>query len=333
MRKLEYISPSSIAKFYEDRNEFYLQYLSEVRAPRFAQTKPMSIGSAFDAYVKSFLHERLFGKNKDSRFNLLTLFEAQVEQHNRDWAWMNGKHAFECYQRSGALADLLIDLEASVGTPRFELDVKGVVNGFREGVTKKMDGVTLLGKPDCYYINKHGSHVILDWKVNGWCSRSNVSPKPGYLRLRPGSGQFGVSGPHKNCIPMTWNGTMINTGQYLEDIDQDWARQLSIYGWLLGVEIGEQFVTAIDQMVCKPAHMYPEVRIAEHRLRVRVETQWQIFAAAQHVWEVVHSDHIFRDMSVSESKAKCEMLDRQANALRNPATEEDAIFNSMTRTN
>jgi len=332
MRKIEYLSPSSLALWLKDKREYYLSYLCETRAPRMAQTQPMSIGSAFDAYAKNFLHEKLFGKANDSRFELVTIFEAQVEAHNRDWAWEHGKYVFECYRNSGALSDLLLELESSVGTPRFEIEVRGVVNGQREGITRDMPGgVTFLGKPDVFYINKHGCHVILDFKVNGYCGNHNTSPKAGYLRLRPGSGQVGVTGPHKDCIPMVWQGTMINIGKYLEDVDQDWARQLSIYGWLVGLEVGEEAVTAIDQIVCKPNGKFPLIRIAEHRLRVKSQFQWETYAKAQELWEIIHSDHIFRDMPLEESKSACQLLDNQCESLKNPATPEDAMFNQMTR--
>lgn len=326
MRKIEYLSPSAIQSYLNDKNEYYMSYLADVKAPRFAQTKPMSIGSAFDAYVKSFLHERIFGKDKDSRFNRDTIFEAQVEPHNRDWARINGAHAFEIYQKTGALADLLLELESSIGAPRFEFEVRGVIDGKREGVTKNIGGVTFLGKPDIFYINKHGCHVTFDWKINGWCGNYNTSPKPGYLRLRPGGSQ------HKNCIPMVWKGTMINAGAYLENIDEQWARQLSIYSWLCGVEIGEESVVAIDQFACKPQiGPFPSVRIAEHRLRVKSDFQWRTFCLAEEIWECTHNGHFFRDISLEESQNRCEMLDKQAKALAQPATEEDAIFNAMTR--
>jgi hypothetical protein len=70
----------------------------------------MSIGSSFDAYAKSWLHENLFGKGNDPRFEFQALFEAQVEPHNRDWALQNGQYVFEQYKQSGALSDLLGEL-------------------------------------------------------------------------------------------------------------------------------------------------------------------------------------------------------------------------------
>lgn len=331
MRTPEYLSPSSIAKFHESRDEFYLNYLADNRPPRMAQTRPMSIGSSLDAFAKSFLYEKLFGKNHNPKYDLRTLFEAQVEEHNRDWAWEHGEYCFECYRKSGALADLLLELEASVGTPRFELDVKGVINGYREGVTRDM-GVVLLGKPDVFYINKHGCHVILDFKVNGWCSRSAISPMPGYVRIRSGSGHYAVSGPHKDCIPMAWHGTVINQATYLEQHNEDWARQLAIYAWLCGCEIGDEFVTAIDQFVCKPTGAkFPEVRVAEHRLRIGKDFQWKVFADAQQIWECTRNGHFFTNLTREESQARCKMLDDQAAALCKPASEEDAMFNQITR--
>src|SRR5581483_6216669 len=145
MREIKYLSPTSISKYAEDPDEFYLNYLADNRPPRMAQTQPMSIGSAFDAYVKSFLHQSLFGVGNDPKFEFQTLFEAQVEACNRDWAMVHGKQAFDVYKKCGALYDLMLELQHSVGTPRFEIDMMGVVDAHREGVTKQLGGVTFLG--------------------------------------------------------------------------------------------------------------------------------------------------------------------------------------------
>lgn len=308
MRKLEYLSPTSISVFKQSVQDFYLRYLSENRPTREPQTQPMSIGSSFDAFVKNYMHEKLFGKGADARFDLTTLFEAQVEKHHRDWAWDNGKYLFGVYRDSGALADLMIELEGAVGTPRFEIEVRGVVNGQREGVTKSMSGVTFLGKPDVSFNNRGGNNIILDFKVNGYCSKSAVSPMPGYLRIRG----HDWSGPHKNCIPVMHNGMLINRDDRLENLKEDWATQLSIYGWLCGNEVGGDFITAIDQIACKPKGPYPHIRIAEHRLRTSETYQWHVFSTAQNIWDIVQSDHIFRDMTLEQSKDRCQVLDKQS---------------------
>ncbi|KKK99128.1 hypothetical protein LCGC14_2635890, partial [marine sediment metagenome] len=87
MRIPEYLSPTSISLWQKDEELFYQRYLSENRLPREPQTQPMSIGSAFDAFCKSYLHEALFGKGADPCYSRGYLFEEQVQEHNRDWAW------------------------------------------------------------------------------------------------------------------------------------------------------------------------------------------------------------------------------------------------------
>jgi len=207
MREIQYLSPTSIGVFEESVSEFYLQYLANNRPPKLPQTQAMSTGSAFDAFAKSHLHQNLFGKGKDPRFDLIALFEAQVETRNRDFAYGAGKHLFEQYQKSGALSDLMIQLSSAVGEPRFELEVRGVINGYREGVTMTREGVVLLGKPDCFFINTHGAHVILDWKVSGYCSDYGASPLPGYVSIRNDPKQ---SDQHKDACPMMLKGIMVN---------------------------------------------------------------------------------------------------------------------------
>lgn len=335
MRNVQYLSPTSISKYYENTTEFYLQYLAENRPDRIPQTRPMSIGSAFDAYAKSYLHEKLFGKDNDVRFQFETIFEAQVEKQNRDWAKEAGKYAFDCYHQSGALSDLMIELSSAIGTPRFEFEIRGVINGVREGTTLDIGPMTLLGKPDCWFINKTGAHVILDWKVNGFCSDWGVSPMQGYVRLRAKkSGRWANLGQHKGSMCMMHNGMMINMSAYLENFDMNWARQLTIYAFLLGEDIGGDFIVAVDQLACKlNTEKFPDIRIAEHRLRIAHETQWKIFADAQHVWEVCHSNHIFREMSQEESVARCLMLEHTATVLKGDGSTTDKWFNNSCRGN
>lgn len=329
MRRPKYLSPTSISLFYSNIEDYYIRYLSDYKPPRPPQNQAMSIGSAFDAYVKSYLHEKLFGKNhKDSdTYELETIFQEQVEPHNRDWAWRHGEQAFRVYKESGALSDLMLDLEKAVSDPKFEISIKG-------RVSSKIGGVILLGKPDVYYINQEGHPVILDWKVNGWCSKSGASPKRGYIRIRHGStDRKKDKGQHKEAMPMRYQGMMVNFGHHLEDVDESWASQLSIYGWLCGEDIGGDFITGIDQLVCKPTGLeFPDVRVAEHRLRTGKKFQNELFEKAVEVWDIVNSDHIFRDVSEETSKRRCKTLDAKAEVLKEIAESdkpEDQLFNEM----
>jgi len=332
-RKLEYLSPSSIAKWENGVEEFYLHYLTPNRPPREPQTQPMSIGSAFDAYCKSYLHDKLFGKNHpdSNRFDFNAIFEAQVEPQHRDWALLNGAYAFQLYKESGALTDLLVDLKSAKSNPRFEFEVRGLVNseGHTEAMAREINGVTLLGKPDAAYINKDNVHVILDWKVNGYCSKYPTSPMKGYVRLRGAGGQSW--GCHKECSPFEIGGMTINIGAFLEHFKTDWAQQLSIYAWLCGESIGSDFVVAVDQLSCKPSYSgYPTVRVAEHRIRISRDFQWRVFRRSCEIWEIIHSGHLFRDLSLEESIARCQLLDQQAEVLYGGNTEEDRHWLEMT---
>src|SRR5689334_20567317 len=137
MRKPEYLSPSSLSCWLKDPTEYYRRYLSDIKPDKFPQDRAMASGSAFDAYVKSHLHDVIYGKNhKDSnKYQLKEIFEAQVEPQNRDWAWPVGAYLFACYKESGALADLLMDLSQASDDPRFEIEVKGVITGPLESDT------------------------------------------------------------------------------------------------------------------------------------------------------------------------------------------------------
>lgn len=335
MKTVEYLSPSSITQYYKNKDEFYLRYLSETPPPKFPQTQPMSIGSSFDAYVKSHLYETLFGKGHNPKYDFNALFEAQVEEHNRDWAFQAGRYAFECYKISGALSDLLLQLHKASKPPRFEFDLHGAVNGYREGVTKDIGAVIFLGKPDLHYVNSEGLDVTHDWKVNGFCGKSNTSPKKGYVRLRDGWRDKVESrsnnAQHKDAIVMNHKGIMVNHGHSLNMVDAEWAQQLSIYSWLLGLEIGAQFVVSIDQLACSNVGTtYPDIRIAEHRCFVNQMFQFETFARAQVVWKNVHSDHFFDDKTKEESDARCKALDAAAAGLKG-GTVEDEWFASVCR--
>lgn len=327
MKNVKYLSPTSIGVWENNQEEFYLKYLADDRPDKIPQTLPMAVGSAFDAYTKSYLHEKLFGPTPEYEFE--TLFEKQVEPQNRDKIREAGKYCFEAYKISGALADIMLLLNKSAATPRFEFTVEG----------GDIEGVTFLGKPDAHFSTAGGDNVVLDWKVNGFFSKSSVSPTPGYTKIRDGwlSGRAANSrnanGKHSDAHIMKHKDVYINVNCTLDKAQRDWARQVCIYAWLCGEPIGSEFVVAIDQLCCKPSDttMQPLIRVAEHRSLISAEFQKEVYETAKEIWEIVHSDWIFRNMSPEESKARCEVLDRQASTLRGEGTVNDEWFNQNTR--
>ena len=287
---MRYLSPTSVKLFIDDPELFYLRYVSNNRPPREPQTQPMAIGSAFDAFVKSYLFEKLFGKT-DDRFERRAIFENQVEKHNWDWAWGNAGDLFNKYKEAGCLGDLMVELSQAVAAPRFEITVQSEV-----------EGVPLLGKPDVFFINKMGARVIYDWKVNGYCGMALKSPMPGFVKLRdPEKGKETV---HRDCHLMLFKGVMINIASWLTG---PWADQLSIYSWLLGEEPGsEEIVYGIDQ-ICGG----PRIRFATHRLRIQPEYQFNLLTLVKHVWECVQENWIFQDLSVDESRERGKLLESE----------------------
>lgn len=318
MRTIRYLSPTSLKIFYEDRDQFYTQYLCETRTPRFPQTEPMAVGSAFDAYVKSYMVEKLVGR--DPAFEFGTIFEAQVEPQNRDFARDAGRIVFEAYQKQGALADIMLDLVGCVGKPRFETAIEGHVTAS----SLVLGGVPLLGKPDIFFITKQGARVIFDWKVNGYCSNYNMSPKPGYIRMRTADRNNGKQ--HPKAMVMDEKGVKISVAHPLDTVEKDWAAQLAIYAWLLGEDVGARFITAIDQIVCgKDALMNREFRIAQHRAVVSEDFQKATFKKAHEAWYLIQSGHIFDMLPRKESDLKCKHLDEMAQ------TPPDADFDAILR--
>jgi hypothetical protein len=289
-----------------------------------AQTLPMSIGSAFDAHAKAYISERLFGKGAKPEFDFETIFEAQVESHNRDWARKHGEHAFKSYQKSGALSNLMIELGKSQIDPKMEFSAEGIVQG-----------VPLLGKPDLYFVSETGAHIIVDWKVNGYCAKRGKSPAKGYVWCRDGwdAAQYKHSRSHdkrhKDCHPMLIGGLMINIGTFMEDVDASWARQLCIYAWLLGEEIGSNFIIVIDQLACQPGtDDFAKIRVASHRLRASRDFQLGVIKNANEIWTALHSGHIFDEMTREENDKQCRKLDRVYKAYIG-TSDKDAWFNKM----
>lgn len=309
MRVPSYLSPTSLDVWKKSKEDFYLQYLADNRPPRFPQTQPMSVGSAFDAYIKSHLFEAIFGKCTPA-YEFTTLFESQVEVQNRDWALVNGKYCFESYVHSGAMADLLQELQKAKSEPRFESTIQGMV-----------DGVPLLGKPDLHYVHQCNRPVILDWKVNGYCGNSMKSPEKGYIKCRDGwvGGQSNTHNQsHKACQPFNLNGFTINVAHSLDQISKTWGNQLSTYAWLLGSEVGAEFIVCIDQLACGPNPLggMPKIRVAEFRAIVWAEFQKKLLLEYKELWEIIQSGYIFRDMTKEEALRRQTTLDNQGAAFQ-----------------
>lgn len=314
LRKPDYLSPSAIALYERSPEEYLIRYIGPTPPGRDPQTQPMAIGSAFDAYVKAYLYKEFVDKG-DAKYAFEAMFEAQVESQWRDWALKEGSFVFRYYLKTGSMADLVLELQNHVAEPRFETDILGTVDGrsnivaFSAGAVRnkdiqaalKHDAVRLLGKPDMYFITQSGDRIILDWKVNGYCSNSPQSPLKGYVRC------YELGHPvkiHPDAVVTPVGGIKVNSAMYLEDVKRDWARQITIYAWLLGTPVGGRIIAAIDQIVGQPHNL----RVANHRLLIRPETQCEFYCQAADIWNRVKTGHFFTEFSRDESDARVHQL-------------------------
>lgn len=290
MRMPKYISPSSLAVFESNPLEYYQIYLSDTPKPRMAQTEPMSVGSAADAFIKNYLVKNLYDR-VPAQFDLKTLFEKQVEEQHRDFAWKAGQNILNVYQQSGLLEKLLKELQRSIIEPKFEIDV------YRD-----VAGVPIHGKPDLFYMSREGVHVIYDWKVNGYCGKA--APKKGWITIYP------FQPIANNVLLEMYRGVMINNGQFMEDVDRVWATQLSFYAWMCGEEPGNPFVAGIEQFACdSKAKGGVEIQVVSHRSLISAEFQYSVRDRLARMWNGITTGHIFLDLSKDENDAKLEQME------------------------
>ena len=338
LRMPEYISPSGLKCFEKEIEEYFRRYLSPYRTPRMAQTMPMSVGSAFDAFAKSFIHYRIFGHyGPDDKYDLNKIFEDQVDEHLYKWAWDAGEYVFNMYKDCGALSDMMLELNKASSEPQFEFSIKGTIE-------TAVGDVPLLGKPDIFFINAEGARVIWDWKVNGFCGRSSTSPNKGYSMVRDAwTNEIKHSRndrmPHKDCHIKEHCGIKINHAANMEDLNTMWADQLAIYGWLLGEPVGsENLIVGIDQIVSKGTEItppikgrFPWLRIASFRNIVGADYQYSLKDRLEYVWGCIQTGHIFTDLSKEDNDFKIKQLTAETKAMSStdPTTQ---FINRISRT-
>jgi len=324
MRILTYLSPSALETWLKDPNEYYIRYLAEAHPERPPQSEPMSVGAAFDAYIKSKLYYHINGKYDD--FSFEKLFEKQVEPQNRDFAREAGLVCLNAYEQSGILSSLLLIMADTLSEPKFETEVQGLISG-------EAGSVPLLGKPDMSFTRKYEVdkivRIVLDWKVNGYCGTRNISPKKGYIMCLDGWDHSKAkpsrshSSMHKDCMPIGFGGVPINGACPFEDNTPDWANQLSTYGWLTGVKVGEPFISIVHQLACDGRVAPPLVRIADHRGKISYDYQVELFKKYVKCWSIVTNESAIGGLV---DAPRLEKIAKQY------AGDENKMFSEMTRT-
>jgi len=314
LRLPRYISPSALSVFRRsDQTEFFIRYLCMDRPDRPPQTEPMSVGSAFDAYVKWEISQALgIECDRDG------LFEEQVEPHNRDFARDAGEVCMLAYKVSGALADVLSVLKEAEDV---DMDLVG------EGTITVGDGTCVLyGKPDLKFVID-GNPVMLDWKVNGYCSKSNTSPTRGFIKCRDGwvgKQSRSHNTAHKDALVAPIAGIRCNVAEPFDDLYPAWAMQVAPYGWMCGIPVGMDHPAIIHQLACGPAG----VRVAQHAGIIGADYQRQLATEYCDLWNIVHDPYAYWGRPQVEQWLN---LAKQYKA--DEDTPEGKIFAELTRVN
>lgn len=280
----EYISPTAFSIFQHCNIKYYLTYLTGKRA-EFVQTPQMAIGSLFDAIVKSTIAKDLNWYNKDTKLSLKKLMESSVDpiHHN---LLDEAKLIFKVYKDSGAYDDLLAETVEEVEIENFKL--------IKDSPFKA--GIPIFGKPDVRLGNISGGRIT-DWKVNGYGSKWGQSPKPGYCRLYD---DYGRKPAHK----LSW--------MPMEQVDQKWAEQLTIYNWIgekSDVVEFKDIPVGIEQIVIRDGN----VRVASFRNIITADFQHNLYLFLETMWTCINNEK-FEEPQVTQARCfmynkKCEVAD------------------------
>ena len=115
----------------------------------------------------------------------------------------------------------------------------------------------------------------------------------------------------------------------LEVVNEDWARQLSIYSWLLGNTVGAKFVAGIEQIVGykqTDEPLRPLLRFASFRNNVSSKFQSDLYMEICQIWKQIMSGVIFDE----DNDATCRKLDAYHDGFGDE-TPEDKEFTSLVR--
>lgn len=312
MREMKHLSYSGFKLFESDPEMFYRRYLAETKGPRDPQNHYMAVGSAFDAFVKVDLH-KIFVNDGDERYTLPRMFNDQVEEHGREQAWLDGQDVYKWYKSTGAFADLCKDMEGCV-SPRFEAEITAEVSH-----PKFQGGVPILGKPDVMYVHKVGCRVVHDFKVNGYYSNTPPSAKTGYVKLFISS--IAKPSQHPKCQTRIHKGLLINGGSYFNTNYADWAEQLTMYAWVMGEDVGSDYVLSVDQLCCNK--QTKTIKVAKHAGICSPEYQLKLYERLHRAWYACANGHVFLDMPYEASKGRQEAIELEVAAQRPP--EFDAV--------
>jgi len=259
VRAINYLSPSSFMQLEQRPVEFYLRRLGpqSLAPPPEQQSFPAAVGIVFDALVKRALADRC-GIKCPSLAYLLREVTAERER-----ALELGRVLLAGYESSGAMAALMDE-----GPGMLDIALEDFVPGTEVPMRVKLDALT------SYPVT--GTVTVHDWKVAGANRPGSRSPTPGYLRLWDTDSANSRKGPHPRHV------------EPLEALNEDWATQVAIYGWIVGKPIGDT-VASIDEILVGENG---RVRTAQFRATVTAGFQVALRERIVEAWRKIREERV-----------------------------------------
>jgi hypothetical protein len=183
-------------------------------------------------------------------------------KHERDRVLDLAAELLTGYEVSGALRRLLEERPTAVA-----VDGEDFAPGTRVPVRTRIDAVTTYKDRLC----------IHDWKVRGANRPGSASPTAGYTCLWDTDSPGMSHGPHAK-----W-------AEPMEKIDEEWATQLCIYGWAVGLPISTEVWGSIDQVVCWNDG---RVRIAQFRNPISEGFQRGVVDRLREAWRKIQEKDV-----------------------------------------
>jgi hypothetical protein len=281
------LSYSSWALFEKDQEEFFVRYLAGNRAPRLPQENYMSVGSSFDAYVKAALHSPPCLAPATIR----TSSSASCSRIRSRSTTATGRSVLASTSSTATCSRVPTTSCSSCSR------LRSSHRGSRRRSTPR--STACLSPASRTFGSCRSSLTLIRC---GWCStgRSRASAPsmvPARARAMPcavmatvpwgqnvtkkdpgGKPSKSHNTSHANYLDYNHRGLTINAG-YMEHCNDEYADQVSLYGWMLGEPPGdEEVVVWIDEIVSKFMGLgqNPLLRVANHRARVSRDHQLKL---------------------------------------------------------
>lgn len=297
VKQPKFLSPSSLWAFENMPNKFFLERMAINPRPKERQGIAAAAGTAFDAEVKlnicnhALLKKKLIDEewDKDKKAYWMDkdvreiAYNMNIEPQNREEVSTVGKYLFSEYSKylfnKAEYSDVEIARKMNIGWEGTDVPLYGKLDALVYDVEaypdEEFDGALAAAKLDA-------NIIPLDWKVSGYSSKSTMSPKPGFM-LRYRDGEFkGSHNKYHTSIPMS-------------AINEQWATQCCVYGWMAGRRPFEDFYAIIDNIIIRPGGLDMV------RYRALIDREFQIAVAFRfyEAWTKIKSGEILERVAAS----------------------------------